>query len=58
MQVNGLWKFDQCGFKADHRTQNKLFIWYTIYEKYINMENKTVYTAFVDFSKLFEKINR
>ena len=55
MRVNGLWKFDQCGFKADHRTEDNLFILYTIYEKYINMENKTVYTAFVDFSKFFDK---
>ena len=50
MRVNGLWKFNQCGFKADHRTQDSLFILNTIYEKYINMENKTVYTTFVDFS--------
>ena len=58
MRINGLWKFNQCGFKADHRTEDNLFILNTIYEKYVNMENKTVYTAFVDFSKFFDKINR
>ena len=58
MRVNGLWKFNQCGFKADHWTEDNLFILNTIYEKYINMENKTVYTAFVDFPNIFDKINR
>ena len=58
MQVIGLWKFNQCVLKADHRTDDNLFMFNTIYEKYINMENKTVYTAFVDFSKFFDKINR
>ena len=58
MRVNGLCKFNQCGFKADHRTEDTLFILNTINEKYINMENKTVYTPFVDFSKFFDKINR
>ena len=55
IRVNGLWKFNQCGFKADHRTEDNLFILNTIYEKYINKENNT---AFVDFSKFFDKINR
>ena len=58
MRVKGLWKFNQCGFKADHRTEDNLLILNTIYEKYINMENKTVYTDLVDFSKLFDKINK
>ena len=58
MRENGLWKFNQCGFKADHRTEDNLFILNTIYEKYINTGNETLYTAFVDFSKFFDKINR
>ena len=58
MRENGLWKFNQCGFKADHRTEDNLFILNTIYEKYINTGNEMLYTAFVDFSKLFDKINR
>ena len=58
MRVNGLWKINQCGYKADHRTEDNLFISNTIYEKYINMENKTVHTASVDFSTFFDKINR
>ena len=49
MRINGLWKLNQCGVKADHRTIDNLFILNTIYEKYVNMENKTVNTAFVDF---------
>ena len=40
MRVNGLWKFNQRGFKADHRIEDNLFILNTIYDKYINMENK------------------
>ena len=40
MRVNGLWKFNQGGFKADHRTEDDHFILNIIYEKYINMENK------------------
>ena len=58
MRINGLRKFNQCGYKADHRAEDNLFILNTIYEKYVNMENKTVYTAFVDFSKFFDKTNR
>ena len=58
MRINGLWKFNRCGFKADHRTEDNLFILNTIYEKYVNMENKTVCTAFVDFSNFFDKINK
>ena len=58
MRVNGLLKFNQCGFKADHRTEDNNLILNKIYEKYINMENNPVYTVFVDFSKFFNKINR
>ena len=30
MRINGLWIFNQCGFKADHRTEDNLFILNTL----------------------------
>ena len=53
---NSLWKFDQCGFKQS--TENNFFISNVINDKYINIENKTDCTAFVDFLKISNGINR
>jgi len=58
MRVNDLWKLNQCGFKADHRTEDNVFVLNTIYEKYVIHQNKKIYVAFIDFSKFFDKINR
>lgn len=52
------WKANQCGYKADHRTEDNIFILKTIYESYVENKQQKVYAAFVDFSKFFDKINR
>ena len=48
----------KCGFKADHRTDNILFILNTLFNSYVVNKNHNVYIAFVDFSKFFDTINR
>ena len=53
-----LWTIKQCGFKADHRTEDNLFILNTLFNSYIVNKNQNVYIAFVDFSKFFDTINR
>ena len=52
------WNFNQCDFKPHHRTEESLFILNTIFESYVTKRNAKVYLAFVDFSKVFDKINR
>ena len=58
MDQHHKWSSRQCGFKKDHRTEDNLFILNTIFEKYVKVEKKKVYVAFIDFSKFFDKINR
>ena len=58
MASSGLWKFNQCGFKKDHRTEDNLFVLNTIYESHVVNKNEKVHIAFVDFTKYFDLINR
>ena len=58
MKENDKWCVNQCGFKADHRTDDSLFILHTIFKSYVENKNEKIYIAFVDFSKFFDKINR
>ena len=56
MAAAGLWQFNQCGFKKDHRTGDTLFVLDTIYESHMVNKNEKVYVAFVDFTKYFWSI--
>ena len=58
MEKHKLWTIKQCGFKADHRTEDNLFILNTLFNFYVVNKNQNVYIAFVDFSKFFDTINR
>ena len=58
MASSGLWKFNQCGFKKDHRTEDNLFVLNTVYESHVVNKNEKSYVAFVDFTKYFDLINR
>ena len=58
MASSGLWKFNQCGFKKDHRTEDNLFVLNTVYESHVVNKNEKVYVAIVDFTKYFDLINR
>ena len=58
MEKHKLWSIKQCGFKADHRAEDNLFILNTRFNSYVVNKNQNVYIAFVDFSKFFDTINR
>ena len=58
MEKHKLWTIKQCGFKADHRTEDNLFILNILFTSYVVNKNQNVYIAFVDFSKFFDTINR
>ena len=58
MEKHKLWTIKQCGFKADHRTEDNLVILNTLFNSYVVNKNQNVYIAFVDFSKFFDTINR
>ena len=58
MASSGLWKFNQCGFKKDHRTEDNLFVLNMVYESHVVNKNEKSYVAFVDFTKYFDLINR
>ena len=58
MSNKGLWSKYQKGFKQDSRTEDNLFILKTVINQCTNINNETLYTCFVDFSKYFDTINR
>jgi hypothetical protein len=58
MQNNDLWRKNQCGFMKNHRTEDNLFVFQTILQKYVKQSKGKVYVAFVDFRKYFDTINR
>ena len=51
--VNKLWKPNQCGFRAGHRTDDNVFVLNTLREKYVSTNSQKLYVAFVDFKKFF-----
>ena len=55
---SGKWKINQCGFKPDHLTEDNLFIIKSIHESYAVETNTNIHTAFIDFSKFFDTIDR
>ena len=58
MAPSGLWKFNQCGFKKDHRTEYNFYVLNTVDGSRVVNKNEKVYVAFVDFTKYFDLINR
>jgi hypothetical protein len=58
MAENNLWKRNQSGFMKKHRTEDNLFVFQAIQQKYVQKSGKKIYAAFVDFQKFFDTINR
>ena len=49
---------NQVGFKKGHRTSDHIFVLNTIVKKFLQVEKRRLYVAFVDFRKAYDKINR
>ena len=55
---NKLISQNQIGFKKGHRTADHVFVLSTIINKIVKVEKKRLYTAFIDFRKAYDHINR
>ncbi len=57
LKSGGKLRQNQCGFIKSNRTEDNIFVLQTIFNLYIQQDNK-IYLAFVDFRKYFNTINR
>ena len=58
LKIKKFWSPNQNGFMEKRRTDDNVMILHTLFQKYV-VKNKTkLYTAFIDFSKFFDSINR
>ena len=48
----------QVGFKKGHRTSDHIFVLNTIVKRFVRVEKKKLFVAFIDFRKAYDKINR
>jgi hypothetical protein len=55
---NGFWKINQNGFMEKRRTDDNVMVLHTLFQKYVKNQKGKLYTAFVDFSKFFDSIDR
>ena len=46
------------GFKKGHRTSDNVFVLNTIVKRFLKVEKRKLYVAFIDFRKAYDKINR
>ena len=58
IQDNNLISPNQIGFQKGHRTADHVFVLSSIINKIVKAENKKLYTAFIDFRKAYDHINR
>ena len=58
LEENRLINENQSGFRKGRRTTDNLFILKTIINKYLCQKNKSLYIAFIDFSKAFDHVWR
>ena len=49
---------NQIGFKKGQRTSDHIFLLNTIVDKYIKKKGGKLYTAFIDFKKAYDTVNR
>ena len=49
---------NQIGFEKGHRTSDHVFVLTTIVNRFIKVEKKRLFVAFIDFRKAYDKINR
>ena len=49
---------NQVGFKKGHRTSDHIFVLNTIVKRFLRVDKKKLYVAFIDFRKAYDKINR
>ena len=55
---NNFISVNQIGFKRGHRTGDHIFVLSTIINKIVKIQKKKLYTAFIDFRKAYDRINR
>ena len=58
VKENELISPNQIGFQKGHRTADHIFVLNSIINKIVKIEKKKLYTAFVDFRKAYDHINR
>ena len=49
---------NQIGFEKGHRTGDHVFVLTTVVNKFLKVEKKRLFVAFIDFRKAYDKINR
>ena len=49
---------NQIGFEKGHRTSDHVFVLTTVVNKFLKVEKKRLFVAFIDFRKAYDKINR
>ena len=49
---------NQVEFKIGHRTSDHVFVLNSIVKKFIQVDKKKLFVAFIDFRKAYDKINR
>ena len=49
---------NQVRFKKGHRTSDHIFILNTIVKRFMRVEKRKLFVAFIDFRKAYDKINR
>ena len=49
---------NQIGFKKGHRTADHIFVINTIVNKIVKVEKKKLFSAFIDFEKAYDRVNR
>ena len=49
---------NQIGFEKGHRTADHVFVLTTVVNKFLKVEKKRLFVAFIDFRKAYDKINR
>ena len=58
VEEHSLISANQIGFKKGHRTADHIFVLSTIINKIVKVEKRKLYTAFIDFRKAYDRINR
>ncbi len=58
LKDKGFWKPNQNDFMEKRRTDDNVMILHTLFLKYVKIKKVKLYTAFVDFRKFFDCINR
>ncbi len=58
IKTKNCWSPNQNGFMEKCRTDDNIMILHTLFQKYVKNKKVKLYTAFIDFRKFFDCINR